>query len=461
VNKRYTIPGMAIGLVFMLASAALADVHPTNKWKSFLGDAIYNGQLAPKGSIIDAYDPDGVHCGTHVVGQNYPSVDTAGVYGMLAVYGDDVWSPDFDEGAEPGNLITFTLNHRDPIVTVVSGDLYWQDFAQAKVNLAVNDAIIALTMVDPPVDRIAKHNAIVHIPIGLRNDGNGLDFYSVEATSAKGWDLNLPKEFTYAAAGETVYASFEIETPLWPGQTESDRTDTVSFAVYSELDPTARVEGSLVVIVDAADVYAIALTDPPLAEQAEPGETVQFMVGVRNVGNVADEYSIDVVSDLGWVVNTDTKGSAMAQPGELVYLSFEVTIPGNAFDSETDILSYSVVSSGNPAVSVEGEVLLTSQSPTDVDDIQALLPNSLNLAQNYPNPFNPTTTIAFTLPSRSRVNLEIIDMLGRTVERLDLGVLSNGGHSVEFDGSALASGVYFYRLVTDLGSDTRKMVLLK
>jgi hypothetical protein len=182
---------------------------------------------------------------------------------------------------------------------------------------------------------------------------------------------------------------------------------------------------------------------------------------VRNVGNVADEYSIDVLSDLGWDVGTDVKGSATAQPGELVYLSFEVTIPGSAADGEMDILSYTVTSFGDPAVSVDGDVTLTSKWPTDVDDIAGLLPASLQLAQNYPNPFNPTTTIAFTLPSRSRVELEIIDVLGRTVERLDLGSLSHGEHSVEFDGSSLASGVYFYRLVTDFGYDTRKMILLK
>ena len=105
---------------------------------------------------------------------------------------------------------------------------------------------------------------------------------------------------------------------------------------------------------------------------------------------------------------------------------------------------------------------MTSQSPTDVgDDVVGLLPNSLHLAQNYPNPFNPTTTIAFSLPARSQVNLEIINVLGRTVDRLDLGALSNGSHSVEYDGSSLASGVYFYRLVTERGHETRKMILLK
>ncbi len=449
----------------MLISVGAADVEPTPWSKWFMGMAYYNGQLAPVGSVIDAYDPDGIHCGTFTVGENWEPGDPwdpAGVYGILNAYGDDTWSDDVDEGAEAGDLITFKLNHRDPQITIISGDLYWQDKAMADVNLSVGDAIIALTMTDPPSDRIGYPFSVLQIPIGLRNDGNGLDFYTVEAVSTKGWTLNLPTTFTYAAAGETVYASFEVETPTWPGPTESDRIDTVDFAVYSELDPSQRVEGSLIVTVDASDVYAIHLDDPPIAEIGEPGETVQFMVGVRNVGNIADEYSIDATSDLGWDVSTDTKGSVTAQPGELVYLAFEVTIPISAGDGETDILSYTVTSFGEPSVSVGDDVLLTSQSPTDVgDDVVGLLPNSLHLAQNYPNPFNPTTTIAFSLPARSQVNLEIINVLGRTIDRLDLGALSNGSHSVEYDGSSLASGVYFYRLVTERGHETRKMILLK
>jgi hypothetical protein len=55
----------------------------------------------------------------------------------------------------------------------------------------------------------------------------------------------------------------------------------------------------------------------------------------------------------------------------------------------------------------------------------------------------------------------VIDVLGRYVDSRDLGNLGAGDHSVEYDASGLASGVYFYRVVTDMGYETRKMVLLK
>lgn len=447
-----------------LALTASADVFPTIWWKSYYGDVMYNGQQAPRGSIIDAYDPDGVHCGTFTVGANY---DTVGIYGMLFVYRDDPWSPDFDEGAEPGDLITFKVNHRDAQDVVDSGSIYWEELTQAKVDLTVNDAIIALAMTDPPSDRIGKPNSIVRVYIGLRNDGNGLDFYTVEATGSfaptgdplQDWAV-LPKSgLTYAASGEVVQAYIDVELPVWPG---ANLVNEVSFAVYSNLDTSERVEGSFSITFDASDVYDIELTDPPDAKTGQPDEWVQFVVGVRNIGNMADEYFIQATSDLGWGISIDTKGFVNAAPGEEVYLSFEVLIPTNAFDGELDLLSYSVTSFGDQNVSVDGEVSLEARTPTDVgEDGVTLLPNSMQLAQNYPNPFNPSTTISYTLPSRSRVRLDIYDVLGRAVDQIDLGTVSSGTHEVEYDGSSLASGVYFYRLVTDFGQETRKMVLLK
>jgi hypothetical protein len=104
--------------------------------------------------------------------------------------------------------------------------------------------------------------------------------------------------------------------------------------------------------------------------------------------------------------------------------------------------------------------------PTDVDDTAELLPIGYELYQNYPNPFNPTTTIAFDLPVSSDVTLEVFNLLGQQVKRIHSGRMEAGSHSLEWDGStdggqAVASGVYFYRLVTDGGSSTRKMILLR
>lgn len=89
------------------------------------------------------------------------------------------------------------------------------------------------------------------------------------------------------------------------------------------------------------------------------------------------------------------------------------------------------------------------------------VPTLFSLSQNYPNPFNPSTKIKFALPNSEKVLLEIFDYLGKSITTLINTDLKTGYYEYEYDGSALSSGVYFYRLTTDNFVDTRKMVLVK
>jgi hypothetical protein len=89
------------------------------------------------------------------------------------------------------------------------------------------------------------------------------------------------------------------------------------------------------------------------------------------------------------------------------------------------------------------------------------LPRRFQLHQNYPNPFNPTTAISFELPVAQNTRLEVFNVLGQRVSVLVDQWLPAGSHTIGFDGSNLASGVYLYRLKTDTHEDTRKMVMVK
>ncbi len=82
------------------------------------------------------------------------------------------------------------------------------------------------------------------------------------------------------------------------------------------------------------------------------------------------------------------------------------------------------------------------------------------LNQNYPNPFNPGTIIRYALPHRSNVTLIIFNTLGQQVAQLVNGEGDAGYHEVKFDGSALASGVYFYRLQAGDLIQTRRLIVL-
>lgn len=101
-----------------------------------------------------------------------------------------------------------------------------------------------------------------------------------------------------------------------------------------------------------------------------------------------------------------------------------------------------------------------------VKNNQNELPTVFWLGQNYPNPFNPVTTIKYNIPFNSKVTLKIYNLLGQEVKTLVNGIQNRGKYEVKFDGSNLASGIYFYILkgTSSEGqnfTDTKKMVLVK
>ncbi len=105
----------------------------------------------------------------------------------------------------------------------------------------------------------------------------------------------------------------------------------------------------------------------------------------------------------------------------------------------------------------------TSGDSTAATDVTASssLPHQYGLNQNYPNPFNPTTVIRYQLPAAGIVSLKVYDLLGHEIATLVNQNMPSGVHSVSFDGSHFASGVYFYRIIADHFTETKKFVLLK
>jgi len=106
---------------------------------------------------------------------------------------------------------------------------------------------------------------------------------------------------------------------------------------------------------------------------------------------------------------------------------------------------------------------LTIEPPTVAAAIDILeqLPDQYSLHANYPNPFNPTTEIGFDLPDAVHVRLDIYNIMGQKVTTLVDGKREAGYHSVVWDGSRVASGVYLYRIEAGAFVDTKKMVFLK
>ncbi|MCK4640443.1 MAG: T9SS type A sorting domain-containing protein, partial [Candidatus Marinimicrobia bacterium] len=122
-------PISLVVLAILLISSLNAEVIPTNEWVNFFSaNTTFDGSPIPVGAVVNAYDPDGVLCGTF-------TVHTQGQYGFLLVYRDDTTTPSVDEGADPGDTITFYINDVYAICLVPDDPTWTSNGAIVQINL--------------------------------------------------------------------------------------------------------------------------------------------------------------------------------------------------------------------------------------------------------------------------------------------------------------------------------------
>ena len=164
--------------------------------------------------------------------------------------------------------------------------------------------------------------------------------------------------------------------------------------------------------------------------------------------------------------NMDNGNTGDPFPGSTSRTSFTgLTAPStNDYSGSGTLVAVGNISAAGSTMTANLSVSLAA----DVGDqaIDEAIPASFTLNQNFPNPFNPETWIDFELPRGGHVNLSIYNVLGEKVDEILNDELLAGRHGIGWkagnaDGTALPSGVYFYRLELDELTLTRTMLLLK
>lgn len=105
-------------------------------------------------------------------------------------------------------------------------------------------------------------------------------------------------------------------------------------------------------------------------------------------------------------------------------------------------------------------VYSTPAQSVSVNENNTTIP-SYKLNQNYPNPFNPSTTIEYSINKTSDVKIKIYDITGREMQLLAQGIQTSGTYKVNLTAKSLSSGTYFYQLIIDGYSESKKMVVIK
>jgi hypothetical protein len=173
------------------------------------------------------------------------------------------------------------------------------------------------------------------------------------------------------------------------------------------------------------------------------GETVEFQLD----GTV---YPVELITN-----GTHTIGRLQVRPAGYGQHTISLVNPAGCYDPVTFNCQVDAATADPEFDAAWGEFDVLEASFAEVT------PSRLRLIGNYPNPFNPVTTISYELPVTTHVTLTISDVVGREVARLVDGSQEAGYKSVTFDGSNLASGIYFYRLQAGSFVETKRMILMK
>ncbi len=195
------------------------------------------------------------------------------------------------------------------------------------------------------------------------------------------------------------------------------------------------------------------------------GQTVQYTITVTDPNR--NKAGVDIAVKFGTLDPNPSSADLKLQSGEITHLhaismsnhtvtkTFSYTAP-SAPGIDT---IFATVTSGTPAWNWAPGKKVFITVPEGVKTNQTV--KEYRLDQNYPNPFNPNTNISFELPKASHVTVKVFDLIGNEVLTLLDSRLESGTHEISWNAVNYSSGVYFYKLITDGYTATRKMMLVK
>lgn len=262
-------------------------------------------------------------------------------------------------------------------------------------------------------------------------------FYIPQAGTEAGWNNSMffdPVGATvwFGTNNTRIYKTNNLQN--WIAQPTTGQAS--SYAVWFNNSTTGMTGGTGTLITTNGGTNWVA--------------TASLLPGTGNVS------AITGVSNSWWVTRQSTTIYYSPNNGET--WSTDYTAPAGNYRHITkartgsNIILWAVRSNGG---------ISRNEIPVGIAPVSNEIPSSFSLMQNYPNPFNPSTNIRFSIPKSSHVKLTVYDGIGREIAVLADNKYEAGYYEIDFDGSLLSSGVYFYKLTAEGYTETKKMILSK
>jgi len=269
-------------------------------------------------------------------------------------------------------------------------------------------------------------NFLLNLPLGQDMDHSNMALADLDADN----DLEIVFEY-----GFKLYAMHDDGTIIF---CDSSAWVVLNPPVVGDIDNDSFPD----IIINAEDsIYALNASGVILDGFPKPLTPISWYT-YPSIDDIDNDGKVDVISSSSWI-----------EPEIATGIIYVWELDG---DYNQSTMSWSMYQHDPQHTGYYHYI-----TPGGISDESRVIPQSIFLSQNYPNPFNPSTTISFSLSSRTYVSVKVFDCLGRYVATLLSAETQPGNHSLEWNACDLAGGVYFYRLQAGTFIETKKLVLLK
>jgi hypothetical protein len=408
----------------------------------------FTGASTTSGTSNVYFHPNGTN--TFVSATNMSNTISAGHGVLVAVYEDNDPSTAGVQGGFPKTLsVTGIANSGDVAVTPThtSGDEYF--LAGNPYNSTID------------WDLVTKGSDVYSIAWVLKNDGE-FDSWNGSVGDLTDGLIAPFQGFFYAYSGELSSVTFTEASKTSGGTFRGKDANPVAFRLV--LGREGRENATWLQFAEDGTFGRDAKDAPKMTSLSS--DVMQIATKELETGASMDIHYLPMITE-----TLDLPLNIVANSGGAFSLSVEAsTLPEGWSVMVRDAASGRVYNLTTERFEFETDEISSAQSrftlivePNTSTSIETAteLPDGIALEQNYPNPFNPTTRISYTMPVSGTAHLAVYDLLGREVAVLVNGPVAAGSQFVNFDASALSSGVYMYRLTAGGQTLTRKMTLMK